>query len=469
MSIHFSKEQKDALELFKSGQNICLTGPGGTGKSLLIREMYKWGKENKKNISVTALTGCAAYLLVDTQGRTIHSWSGVYRYNDKDVTPKIIDAYVRMLHKKRKGCMANWLTTDILIIDEISMMSSNMFTLLDGIGRKLRSHGFNDESILKRSFGGIQLVLVGDFLQIPPVVKEDTTKHMPPQPIFECPSWRSIIRRRSQVIALKKNFRALHDPKWADMLLQLRQGKCTIAIKSALESRLTTIPYVKQELKKSDVKPTVLVSTHLQVDAMNIANLEKCPKDTHTEYTAQPMRFDMETKEEKEIELTDMSRIEKEAWKEAFENSLIQTQLKLRQGAQVMCTTNIDITKGLVNGARGVVRRFDIATGFPVIYWKSLQRETIMKPTLIPTRHPLLMVKQIPLCQAWAITIHKSQGQTLDCVEVDIGSSVFVAGQAYVALSRVRSLDTLYISDFSLRSIWADPYAKRFCAAIGDT
>ena len=106
--------------------------------------MYRWAIENKKNIAVTALTGCAAYLLVSTEARTIHSWSGIYRFNDKEITGKTIETYVKLLHKKRKQCMARWLTTDILIIDEISMMSSQFFTLLDGIGRNLRSKGFHD-------------------------------------------------------------------------------------------------------------------------------------------------------------------------------------------------------------------------------------------------------------------------------------------------------------------------------------
>ena len=445
-----------------------MIGPGGSGKTFVIQQMYKWAQENKKNIAVTALTGCAAYLLVSTEARTIHSWSGVHRFNDTEVSGKIIEYWVKLLHKKRRISMGRWLTTDILIIDEISMMSSQFFTLLDGIGRYLRSKGFHDQTIAGRPFGGIQVVVVGDFLQIPPVVKDDKFSKQSMIPIFECSRWREMIRRRSQVVVLKKNFRALHDPEWSKMLLQLRQGKCPIVIKNALESRLLSLPNIKKELSDSDIKPTVLVSTHLQVDAMNITNLEKCPEDTHCEFQAQPVRKDMETHKEKELFQEEMSDRESDVWKESFMNSLVQKKLVLRQGAQVMCVYNIDVSKGLVNGARGVVRRFDLKTGFPVVYWKVLNRETIMEPILMQTRIPLFYVKQIPLCQAWAITIHKSQGQTLDSVEVDIGQSVFVAGQAYVALSRVRSLDTLYISSFNTSSIWADPFSKRFCAAVND-
>jgi nucleoside-triphosphatase THEP1 len=152
------------LDLFDAGQTICLTGPGGTGKSLLIKEMYMRARKNSKKISVTALTGCAAYLLVESKARTIHSWSGVYRFNDREVTRSTILKYIQLLHKKRTQAMKRWLSTDILIIDEISMMSASFLTLLDGIGRELRSQGSHDPELRKKPFGGIQLIFVGDFL-----------------------------------------------------------------------------------------------------------------------------------------------------------------------------------------------------------------------------------------------------------------------------------------------------------------
>lgn len=467
MAIHFSEEQKQALVLFENGVSFCLTGPGGTGKSLLIREMYCRGRAKKKTVCVTALTGCAAYLLVENGARTIHSWSGVYRYSDQDPTPTIISNYVKLLHKKRKTCMERWLSTDVLIIDEISMMSSHLFTLLDGIGKELRSQGFDDATLKEKSFGGMQVVVVGDFLQIPPVEQQRTLS------IFECKAWRQMIRKRSQVVALRHNFRAHQDTSWASMLSQLRQGDCSKDVQKALESRLLSVQRVKEEHSALEIKPTVLVSTHLQVDAMNIANLQKCPKSTEVVYTAVPVRRAMKESgsakdDGVEVAVSDLAPREREAWKEAVENSLIPYSLVLRQNAQVMCLSNLDIEKGLVNGARGVVVRFDTKTGYPVIRWKSTSTGAICKPILLPTRHPLIFMKQIPLCQAWAITIHKSQGQTLDCAEVDIGSSVFVPGQAYVALSRIRSLDSLYLRNFNQSSIWADPYAKRFCVAIGD-
>lgn len=110
------------------------------------------------------MTGCAAYLLSDTKARTLHSWSGVHRFNEKEVTPSLIGSYVKLIHRKRKPSMERWLSTDILIIDEISMMSSRLYTLLDGIGRELRSQGFHNNELKKLPFGGIQVILVGDFL-----------------------------------------------------------------------------------------------------------------------------------------------------------------------------------------------------------------------------------------------------------------------------------------------------------------
>lgn len=122
------------------------------------------------------------------------------------------------------------------------------------------------------------------------------------------------------------------------------------------------------------------------------------------------VRLDLETKEESDMDMKELTANEMDAWKEAMSQSLIPESLVLRQGAQVMCLSNIDIEKGLVNGARGVVTRYDPASGYPVILWKSTGTERICKPVLLPTRHPLVSIKQIPLCQAWAITIHKSQG-----------------------------------------------------------
>ena len=463
----FSTEQQKAMDAFKKGQNMCVIGPGGTGKSYLIHSMFKDAKSRNKQVHVTALTGCAAYLLAETEARTIHSWSGVYRYQNQEITPTLIRNYVKMIHKKRQQSMSRWLTADILIIDEISMMSARFFALLDGIGRLLRSQGFHDESYTQKPFGGIQVVVVGDFLQIPPVVK-DTSDSQFRMPIFECEAWRSLIRKRSQVVVLKKNFRALQDEKWAGILNQLRQGNCTEEVQSALEGRLMAIPQIKNEMNRNEVKPTVLVSTRLQVDAMNIANLKKCPTDTETVWDANPVRKDMETKKEFTLHKDDLTQNEMVVWKEFLHDSHIEKKLVLRIGAQVMCTYNLDVSKGLVNGARGVVKKYDEKSGHPVVFMQSLQREVVIHPVLIPTRVPNFFVSQIPLCQAWAITIHKSQGQTLDCAEVDIGSSVFVPGQAYVALSRVRSLKHLYIKNFSKRSIWADQFAKRFCAAVGD-
>lgn len=446
---------------------MCLIGPGGTGKSYLINKMYKWAIKHEKTIGVTALTGCAAYLLNETSAKTIHSWSGIYRYDGRPVNPVLIQSYVKLIHKKRKQAMTRWLTTDILIIDEISMMDTNYLTLLDGIARNLRSIGFNDESLMKKPFGGIQMVFVGDFLQIPPVLKKGSTRDEI-IPIFESRCWRSMINKRSLVVVLKKNFRAIHDAKWTQMLIEIRQGKCSDAVQKALESRLLTLKKIKNELDHSIIKPTVLVSTKLEVDAINIANLEKCDFTTERSWDMKPVRWDMETNISSEVEVSELSARESIALKEAMDNSIVPNKLVLRQGAQVMCTANIDLSCGLVNGARGVVKGFDKETGNPIVYWKSIGNTTIVKPYEFQTNHVMIKMKQYPLCQAWAITIHKSQGQTLDSVEVDIGDSVFDAGQAYVALSRVRSIQSLYIRNFSKRSIFANPYALRFAKAVND-
>jgi len=160
------------------------------------------------------------------------------------------------------------------------------------------------------------------------------------------------------------------------------------------------------------------------------------------------------------------SRItEKTAVEEADKTGQYDPELRLRLGAQVMITANLDLAKGIVNGTRGVIE--EITKDSAVVRLRNGKRITV-KPRVFETAHSRIGRQQLPLVPAWAVTIHKSQGQTLDCAEIDLGERVFADGQAYVALSRVKSLDGLFLRTFRRTAIRAAPAVTAFASAVGD-
>lgn len=221
-----------ALSYVCDGINICLTGPGGTGKTHLINLIRELSKTAGKKCNVTAMTGCAALII---KGTTLHSWAGILTNKDNQYE---VEANIKHIKKKKK--YINWITTDILIIDECSMLDVNTFELLDNIGKKLRK---ND-----KSFGGIQLILSGDFYQIKPVENE----------MFIVSSkWNTII---DKVIVLKKIFRQ-KDKEFSKLLREVRIGELSEKSEEILNSRI--VEY------NGDLKPTLLMSKNNEVDIIN--------------------------------------------------------------------------------------------------------------------------------------------------------------------------------------------------------
>lgn len=362
-----STEQEYAFEQFKQGKNIFITGPGGSGKSELIRRMSK-----TPFTQVCAMTGCAAVLL-ECNAKTVHSWAGI------GIGDKPIEELLSSMQKRNKDM---WKETQCLIVDEVSMMSNTLFELLDSIGKRLR------RSI--QPFGGMQVVFVGDFYQLPPI--ENTF-------CFESPLWSMF-----EEIKLTKIFRQ-KDEIYQKILNQIRIGRITRSSLDILTTRVQ-IPLCPC---------TKLFPIRQQVDELNQTEYAKLTGKEYT-YTA-------------------------------FGKYARGESIKLKEGCHVMHTVNHD---RLCNGSLGVVIGFDV---YPIVQF--IHGPEIVRPYTFED------ITQLPLVHAWAMTIHKAQGSSLDCAEIDAGSGIFECGQTYVALSRVRTLEGLYLTSLDITKIKIHPKLKK--------
>lgn len=427
-----TKEQRKAYDLVEQGKSIFLTGPGGTGKSFLLKTMYECIPERRgKHVAVTALTGCAA-LLIGKFAKTLHSWAGIGLGRESSA---VLAATIR----KSGKALRRWLGTDILIIDEVSMLTPELLEKLDTVAKILRRN--------TSSMGGLQIVFVGDFYQLPPVNK-DKEKEIPF--VFESEIWHEIVQETVCLTEIKRQT----DPVFHKILDEARRGALSQESLDILRSR-TNLPW--QDLK---IRPTLLFTRRAEVDNVNERNLKALGKERRT-FKAETVFAPIEGTKGLSKESPEVKRIVEKMDKEGP----YMGELILAEGAQVMLLTNMDFDLGLVNGSRGVVVGFDpsgaplvqflrgVPTVVPVGSWESSELEGLFR-------------KQIPLKLAYAITIHKAQGATLDCALIDIGTSTFECGQAYVALSRVKNLDSLYIWDVEPTAFRAHPKVLEFYKSL---
>ena len=426
--------QVRAFDLVRKGHNIFITGSAGTGKSFLINAIKEWAVKNEKKIAITALTGAAAALI---EGKTIHSWASVGLGKDT------AEEYARSIGQKWPAKM-KWFKTNILVIDEISMMDARFFDMLEELGRIIRRNN--------RPFGGIQVILCGDFFQLPPVKKsikrnEDGEEVEDNYFCFEAGCWGRVI---SHTIELKEIMRQ-KDLEFAQTLQKIRRGIVDDEIIQMINS-CSSSNSVKKEVMKI-IKPTRLYTTRASVDEINERELLRLQKKGN-----EICHFKASAGTEKKCSQDDLKRFTEMMDKD----HPYQVDLYLAKEAQVMLLANLDTEGGLVNGSRGVI--IDFEDNYPVVQFmngrtlKVCEHEWKMEATSTIT----VLRRQIPLKLAWAITVHKSQGASLDCVELDIGSSIFEYGQTYVALSRVRSLEGLSIIHFDPRKVMAHPKVKEF-------
>jgi len=432
-----NEEQASALDAVKSGKNIFLTGPAGAGKSYLIAHLIKWAATSGKNASVVALTGCAAILL-GKKAKTLHSWAGIGL--GTGTTESIISNILKKPKTKR-----NWKKTDILIVDEISMMAPDLYEKLDAIGKQVRASTL--------PWGGIQLILCGDFFQLPPVTKGVSGEVVAGRFAFESPVWKSSYL---VPIVLTKIERQT-DPKFQQMLNECRTGTVSKETVELLKTRQGL------DWKSRLIRPTLLFSRNADVDTINEKNIEALKKPLITfnaTTTIEP------NPDEPDIDIPTgdflanvVERLDRDA--------NYAEKLVICVGAQVMLLVNKDVERGLVNGSRGVV--MDFVGGEPVVQFLNGEQVRIGKERWTSAQNSTVHRSQIPLRVAYAITIHKSQGATLDCALIDIGTSTFEFGQAYVALSRVRDLESLYIHTIDVSRIKSHPNVVRFYENLMET
>jgi ATP-dependent DNA helicase PIF1 len=441
--MEFSKEQQIAFHKYLEGKNIFITGPGGSGKSALIKKIFEHAYSRFKDIHVTALTGCAAVLL-NCKAKTLHSWSGIGLGNGT------LEQLVLKI-KKNNFAKNLWRSTDILIVDEVSMLSLKLFNTLNNISQIVR----NDS----RPFGGIQLIFSGDFYQLPPVGDKDDVDST--RFCFESDYWNSVFHKDEQ-IQLIKIFRQ-KDEIYSNILNQIREG----VIKRKTNDLL--LQYVGRTVDPNLVtQPTKLFPTRLKVDQINIQKMAALQGDIK-EYEMKYVT-DMEmTKTEKQER---MQYSEKDIQLELdylSGNLLCDKLVKLKKGAQVMCVVNIRSESGdvlICNGSQGIIVDFCSITGCPRVKYNNGIEMIMLRHIFVSEKIPGIGISQVPLILAWALTIHKSQGASLDAAEIDAGSGIFECGQTYVALSRVRSFDGLYLTSFDAKRIRINKKVKDFYESL---
>lgn len=399
-------KQQHVFDTVKNGANILITGSAGTGKSYVIDKIVKWAKDNEKKVGVTASTGLAACLL---RGRTIHSFLGV------GLAKKSAELLAQATLTKNKPLAKRLQALDILIIDESSMIDAEFFDKISQYLCIVRNNPL--------PFGGIQLVLSGDFCQLPPIMRG------------YCFEAKTFHEANIQVQLLTELVRQDGDDTFKRILEELRWGLCSKDTMAILKKLFKT-------QFDNGIIPTRLYSLNVDVDNINKKEMDKLIADGAKSHVYETMYSNNTTAH---------------SWAQSLK---ISEKVSLCVGAQVYFTCNMQGDNALVNGTRAIVKEVT-PTG---VYVTLLNGETVfVEPhKTVNEENDKMNVTFIPLKLAFALSIHKSQGMTLDAVEIDLGDSIFEFGQAYTALSRAKSLSSIRLISVKASSFKTHPSVKRF-------
>lgn len=396
--------QNTALNILKTGQNVFLTGSAGTGKTYILNEYILYLKSRKIYPTIVAPTGIAASHL---GGQTIHSFFSL------GIRDEIDDSFIQSLLEK-KYLQIRFSKLSVLIVDETSMVSPFIFSAMDTILKAFKKNN--------KPFGGIQVILSGDFFQLPPISRSKADKRF----AWQSPAWKEL---DLQTCYLEKKYRQ-DDNVLISILDEIRSGQISARTHDALNSRIGI------ELDTS-FTPTKLYTHNLDVDKINSDELAKLPTPAQNFiYTSQGAK----------------SNIEK-----IFKSSMVQENMILKKDAVVMFIKN-NPEKGYINGTTGIVIDFSKDENLPIV--KLSNGYTVKVPledwSIENDKGSITAkVSQLPLKLAWAITIHKSQGMTLDSAQIDL-SKTFEVGQGYVALSRIKNIEGLQLIGFNDTALMVD-------------
>jgi ATP-dependent DNA helicase PIF1 len=398
-----SMRQSQALAVMMNGANVFLTGAPGAGKTYVLNQFVKRAERAGKKVAVTASTGIAASHL---GGNTIHSWSGL------GILDELLPDDLKRLSGSEK-LQKRYRIADVLVIDEISMLHGKRLDMINQLAKVLRA---NDAP-----FGGLQIILVGDFFQLPPVTRGSNLFDF----VHLSEAWHELDLK---VCYLTEQHRQSNSDGLLIFLEAMRASELNEDHYELIKDRL-------QQKPPANMVVTRLYSHNIDVDAINERHLQDLPGDT-TSYAMQ-------------------SKGAKAKLEQLAKGLLVPENLQLKIGAEVMFVAN-NFSEGFVNGSRGQVVGFE--RSMPVVRLTGGRRLRVEPHSwnLSEDGRIRAEVSQLPLRLAWAITIHKSQGMSLDAAEIDL-SRAFTPGMGYVALSRVRSLGGLYVKGLNTMALSMHP------------